>query len=313
MELFKCCALRILLKSIWSCSRWRGGSADEIKLPFVKSCSHFDTSLRWNFSEVSASVLTPTLKNSILRSWPGESNFSHFLSIDLNLDCFSTLQNITTGRILNRRRTLWMWDMSQAERFSHPPKLATITLPWKSNTIRFEGKKLASLKLNAFTQIVWYIHLLPFIKQCTLSLSLMFHIIVWSDLSHCVTTVWVYLLTIEDNSAGSISQYSIWRKSKKQSEKNTGWLSIKDSLYLPLMIAVQSPDLQKWMFFIGDVWENFERSAFGDQHHWDWDLHYITLIFSFKGISQHKSCIVMERFKNYFFFLKRGQKRLKNM
>ena len=86
----KCCALRILLKSIWSCSRWRGGSADEIKLPFVKSCSHFDTSLRWNFSEVSASVLTPTLKNSILRSWPGESNFSHFLSIDLNLDCFST-------------------------------------------------------------------------------------------------------------------------------------------------------------------------------------------------------------------------------
>ena len=122
-----------------------------------------------------------------------------------------------SNRILNRRRTLWMWDMSQAERFSHPPKLATITLPWKSNTIRFEGKKLASLKLNAFTQVVWYIHLLPFIKQCTL--SLMFHIIVWSDLPHCVTTVWVYLLTIEDNSAGSISQYSIRRKSKKQSEK----------------------------------------------------------------------------------------------
>ena len=214
-----------------------------------------------------------------------------------------------SNRILNRRRTLWMWDMSQAERFSHPPKLATITLPWKSNTIRFEGKKLASLKLNAFTQVVWYIHLLPFIKQCTL--SLMFHIIVWSDLPHCVTTVWVYLLTIEDNSAGSISQYSIRRKSKKQSEKNTGWLSIKDSLYLPLMIAVQSPDLQKWMFFIGDVWENFERSAFGDQHHWDWDLHYITLIFSFKGISQHKSCIVLEGLKMYFL-LKKYQKMVHN-
>ena len=97
-------------------------------------------------------------------------------------------------------------------------------------------------------------------------------------------------------------------KIKETIRKNTEWLSRKDSLYLPLMIAVQSPDLQKWMFFIGDVWENFERSAFGDQHHWDWDLHYITLIFSFKGISQHKSCIVLEGLKMYFLLKKGAEK-----